>query len=473
MTTKGAERLRAELERLKSVKRPRIISAIAEARAHGDLKENAEYHAAREQQGFIEGRIKRARRRAVACAGHRHLDASTPARRSCSARRCELADEDTGEEKRYQIVGDLEADIKQGLISVSSPFARALIGKSEGDSVDHRGTRPAPASTRSSKSATAARAADLAQATFLLPAAARFGGQQTGAATARALGRADRKPQQQPGRRAQLLRHFDLVPKHWAIAALTRQAEAGDAAGACWLRADPAHVRPDINGARLLACGEMLALDDDDRAAFLPALKPLFGDAGFAIDAPTPAHWYLRLPREAKLPEFTEPDDASGCRSVRPSRRRQRRPPLARPARRGAGGAAQPSLERAARRARQAAGQLAVVLGRRRVAGRGPFATCRGLFERRVRPRARPRRQHRAAHARALRRHARATPSSTCTTCATWRCSTRHGCNPRIEALGRGDLQRLTLDFADGSVHELTRGQRWRFWRKPLPRLDA
>jgi len=134
MTAKGAQRLRAELEELKSVKRPEVINAIAEARAHGDLKENAEYHAAREQQGFIEGRIKHLEGElsnaqvidvARLAAGDRVVFGATVV----------LADADSGDETTYQIVGDLEADIKLGLIAISSPVARALIGKNAGDEV--------------------------------------------------------------------------------------------------------------------------------------------------------------------------------------------------------------------------------------------------------------------------------------------------------------------------------------------------
>jgi transcription elongation factor GreA len=124
MTKKGAERLRGELDRLKSEERPRIIAAIAEARAHGDLKENAEYHAARELQGFIEGRIQELE----GTLSHAEvIDVSrlNAGKRIVFGATVELADEDSGEEVTYQIVGDLEADIKQRLISVSSPFARA------------------------------------------------------------------------------------------------------------------------------------------------------------------------------------------------------------------------------------------------------------------------------------------------------------------------------------------------------------
>jgi len=135
LTTKGAQRLREELENLRSVKRPAVINAIAEARAHGDLKENAEYHAAREQQGFIEGRIQ-AIEAALSYAEIIEVNRLNAGARIVFGATVELADEDSGEEITYQIVGDLEADIKQKLISISSPFARSLIGKSEGDSFE-------------------------------------------------------------------------------------------------------------------------------------------------------------------------------------------------------------------------------------------------------------------------------------------------------------------------------------------------
>lgn len=143
LTREGADRLRDELDHLKKTARPEIIAAIAEARAHGDLKENAEYHAAREQQGFIEGRI-------------RHLEASLSSAQVIDIRKLDpgervvfgatvtVADEETGRETRYQIVGDLEADIKQNRIAVSSPIARALIGREEGDEVEFQ----APGGTR-------------------------------------------------------------------------------------------------------------------------------------------------------------------------------------------------------------------------------------------------------------------------------------------------------------------------------------
>lgn len=133
MTKAGSERLRAELERLKSVERPKIIAAIAEARAHGDLSENAEYNAAREQQSFVEGRINTLE---AALSTAQIIDPATlnPGAKVVFGAVVELEDSDNGDTVTYQIVGDIEADIKQGLIAVSSPIARAMIGKHEGDS---------------------------------------------------------------------------------------------------------------------------------------------------------------------------------------------------------------------------------------------------------------------------------------------------------------------------------------------------
>ena len=135
ITLRGAEKLREELRRLKAEDRPAIIRAIAEARSHGDLSENAEYHAAREQQGFIEGRIKEIEQR---LANAQVIDpaAITDTGRVVFGATVELAPVDGGPELRYQIVGDDEADIRQGLVSINSPIARALIGKSQGDEVE-------------------------------------------------------------------------------------------------------------------------------------------------------------------------------------------------------------------------------------------------------------------------------------------------------------------------------------------------
>jgi transcription elongation factor GreA len=135
MTRAGHAALDAELKQLKSVERPAVIKAIAEAREHGDLSENAEYHAAREKQSFIEGRIKELE-------GLLSLaEVIDPSKLSGSIKfgaTVELVDEDTDEEKTYQIVGEAEADIEKGLLNIKSPLARALIGKEEGDSVEVR-----------------------------------------------------------------------------------------------------------------------------------------------------------------------------------------------------------------------------------------------------------------------------------------------------------------------------------------------
>lgn len=134
LTSRGAVRLREELDHLKAVKRPEIINAIAEARAHGDLKENAEYHAAREMQSFTEGRIKELE---SVLSNSQVIDVSklNAGQRIVFGATVELADEDSEDTVTYQIVGDLESDIKKSMLSVSSPVARALIGKHEGDSV--------------------------------------------------------------------------------------------------------------------------------------------------------------------------------------------------------------------------------------------------------------------------------------------------------------------------------------------------
>jgi len=135
ITLKGAEQLRAELRKLKSEDRPRIIRAIAEARSHGDLSENAEYHAAREQQGFAEGRISEIESR-LANAQIIDPTALPASGRVVFGATVDLAPVDGGPNVSYQIVGDDEADIRSGMISINSPIARALIGKSPGDEVE-------------------------------------------------------------------------------------------------------------------------------------------------------------------------------------------------------------------------------------------------------------------------------------------------------------------------------------------------
>jgi transcription elongation factor GreA len=135
MTVEGAERLKAELQRLKSIERPAVIQALAEARSHGDLSENADYDAAKERQGFLEGRISEVESKLA------HAQVIDPSAIDADARvvfgsTVEIEDLENGTRTSYQIVGDDEADIKASKISVNSPIARALIGKSEGDTAD-------------------------------------------------------------------------------------------------------------------------------------------------------------------------------------------------------------------------------------------------------------------------------------------------------------------------------------------------
>jgi transcription elongation factor GreA len=143
MTAGGLQRLEEELRNLKSVERPAIIVAIAEARSHGDLSENAEYHAARERQSFIEGRIEELE---AVVSGAEVIDPSQLSGDSVKfGAQVNLVDEETENERSYQIVGVYEADIKQGLLSISSPLAKALIGKKIGDTV----SVPAPGGDKS------------------------------------------------------------------------------------------------------------------------------------------------------------------------------------------------------------------------------------------------------------------------------------------------------------------------------------
>jgi hypothetical protein len=146
--------------------------------------------------------------------------------------------------------------------------------------------------------------------TLLLPARGRFRGQPLPKDLGKLLARADRS-EAHAGNKSQLQRHFDMVPAHWAVAAITRHLDADGAEQQAWLRADPAWVQADINGGRMLACGE-LGLTMEEAEAFVASLKTLFGDEGFPILAPTPSRWYLMLPRESKYPVFDPPEDVLG-----------------------------------------------------------------------------------------------------------------------------------------------------------------
>ncbi|MGX5731245.1 phosphoglycerate mutase [Pseudoxanthomonas beigongshangi] len=307
----------------------------------------------------------------------------------------------------------------------------------------------------------------MATATLLLPARHRLAGQSLPVDVARALGRADRHTEQ-GGEREQLRRHFRLVPDHWPVAALTRQLDAGDAEGATWLRADPARVSPDMNGARMLAYGEALGLDGEDVAQLLPALKPLFGDAGLLLDAPQPTRWYLRLPPDARLPLFApigdvlgddlfahlpEGDDGRRWRALLTEAQivLHNHPWNAR--RIAAGKAPVNSLwfwgggrlpQSVGTRFRQVKGQDTVLRALARAAGvgaEGEGGTVDALIDLR--------------HLRQLDMLA------------------RDALQPLLAALVRGELRVLELDFEDGERFTLRRDQRWRFWRRPLTRLGG
>jgi len=313
----------------------------------------------------------------------------------------------------------------------------------------------------------------MATATLLLPARRRLDAQPQPSWLPAALGRADALPEGGEGERAQLLRHFDLLPRGWPAAALTRSRDASDAASAQWLRADPVWIRPDINGARMFACGEGMQLTGEDVDALLPALRTLFGDAGFPIDAPDPSRWYLRLPQGTPLPSFPDPEEALGADLVELFA--------------GAGSPADAGM----RRWRILLNEAQVILHnhpwneRRAATGKPPVNSLwfwgGGRLPDRVA----------TAHAQV------GSDDALLQSLAANAGVPVHGLPLRLEpgdmdgvwdlrdlrdlvaldvdwlqpahaALMRRDIDRLHLDFADGSAYLLTRSQRWRFWRKPL-----
>jgi hypothetical protein len=302
-----------------------------------------------------------------------------------------------------------------------------------------------------------------ATATLLLPESRRFAGPPLPAPLAKALGRADRLPDGDAGERAQLLRHFELLPRGWPVAALTRQRDAGDAAQDAWLRADPAYVRPDINGVRLLGLGDALQPTQADVDALLPALRPLFGDAGFALDAPSPLRWYLRLPRGAALPAFAGPDDALGDDLFEhlpdgPEGRRWR----------ALLSEAQVLLHNHPRNAERAALGLPPI--------NSLWFWGAGTLPDHVR----------SAHARVRTND----PLLDALAHAAGICGDAAGegdvlvdyrALPAfdgafldwIAGAMAGTIPRLVLDFADGTRREIRRAQRWRFWRRPAQHLPA
>lgn len=309
----------------------------------------------------------------------------------------------------------------------------------------------------------------MASATLLLASRTRFAGQPLPAVFAKVLAQADYSSVD-AGERAQLRRHFQLIPDHWPIAALTRQHDAGDAAHSSWLRVDPAHVAPDMGGARMLSHGDALALTTDDVAQLLPALKPLFGDAGFALDAPHPSRWYLRLPREAKLPVFAAPGEVLGedlfahlpegdlgrrWRALLTETQvvlhnhpwNARRVAAGKPAVNSLwfwGAGAPPEFVRT--RYKQVKGKDIVL---RALAGAAGVVEAGGDTN--------PQEVDALVDLRPLRALDKLANDAV---------------QPLLQAVRKRELESLTLDFEDGAIFVLRRDQRWRFWRRPLAKLD-
>ncbi|MGB3391846.1 MAG: phosphoglycerate mutase [Stenotrophomonas sp.] len=303
-----------------------------------------------------------------------------------------------------------------------------------------------------------------AKATLLLPSRSRFPNGTLPAPVAAALGRAERNVGE-AGESAQLRRHFGVQPPVWSAAALTRQHDAGDAGQSLWLRADPANVMPDMQGARLMASAETLRLEQDDVDALLPALQPLFAGFGFRLDAPTPSRWYLRLPDDTPLPAFAAPEIVLGDDLFEhlPEGEHGRRW-------RGLLTEAQVLLHQHPWNAQRA------TQGKRAVnslwfwgAGRLPEAVQTTHAQVRSRDAllqalaqlagVRVDGEH-AVDALVDLRQLRSLEQLTADAIA-----------PLLDALQRGELRELRLDFEDGAQFRIHRNQRWRFWKKPLAAL--
>jgi hypothetical protein len=151
----------------------------------------------------------------------------------------------------------------------------------------------------------------MSRLSLMLPARSRFSGQPLSPELGRVLARADRTPAATAGSKPQLQRYFDVIPRPCPEAPITRMLDAHDATHNAWLRADPAYVQADISGGRMLVCGDM-DLSAKDCEALIAPLRPLFGDEGFPISAPVPQRWYLMMPLESRLPEFSPPEAVLG-----------------------------------------------------------------------------------------------------------------------------------------------------------------
>jgi len=303
-----------------------------------------------------------------------------------------------------------------------------------------------------------------AKATLLLPARSRFPAGNLPPRVAAALGRAERM-QGEAGETAQLRRHFEVQPQAWSAAALTRQVDAGDAGMGLWLRADPASIAPDMQGARLMATADTLRLEETDVQALLPAMQPLFAGFGFQLDAPTPSRWYLRLPDDTPLPAFTAPDIALGddlfAHLPEGDNGRQWRALLTE---------AQVVLHQ------HPWNEQRIAQGKRAVnslwfwgAGRLPGWVRTGHAQVRSRD----------ALLRGLAAMAGVQTDGEQAVDALvdlrqLRSLEQLGRDvilPLLDAIARGELRELLLDFEDGLRLRIHTGQRWQFWKKPLTAL--
>ena len=294
---------------------------------------------------------------------------------------------------------------------------------------------------------------------LLLPERRRFSGQSVSRAIARSLGRGDRLADGEPGERAQLERHFEILPRGWPMAAITRAQDAGDTGERLWLRADPAWVKAEATGARLHGWGN-LGISAQESEEFLALLRPMFGDAGLMLDAPVPERWYLALAPGAPLPEFTEPAAALGVDLL------SALPPGAEGRRwRALFNEAQVLLHQHPRNAeRLAAGRAPVNALWFWGAGRLPDAV---------------RAQARAvastdAELLALA-HLAGLPPAAGTAAGAMIDLRRQREWPKVERVLSDALDarlQVALDFADGARWRLEPGQRWRFWRRALARLE-
>lgn len=306
--------------------------------------------------------------------------------------------------------------------------------------------------------------------TFLLRARARFEDQPLPAGLARLLARADRDSDADDGRKPQLQRHFEVLPRYCPEAPITRELDAGDAIAHAWLRADPAFVQADMDSGRMLACGE-LGLSSDDCETLLRPLRPLFGDEGFPISAPIPQRWYLMLPRDAQPPQCASPDEVLGDDLHRhlptgDAGRRWRRllneaqvilhnhPLNTQRIARGLppvnslwfwGGGVLPDHVRTGYRA--VYGTDALLRGLGKLAGVAVQPIAAAVVAAGIE-------QDTLIDLRELRELA---------------AFERDWLLPAVAALRAPDM--LLLDFVDGARYTIRRGQQWRFWRRPLVRL--